>query len=171
MMYKQIGLITPRILDYDSYTVTFVFTFYRASISVYRDGWGFGRPHTQKPDIDNLVKFYLDCGNGILWYDDSKIDKVTAIKTFGNENRTEMLIMAKKDQDLSPEVKKVLKAFSVDDVRDLGHMAKELLDFVGENCEYSSDSQINMISAALHGIADRFAEPLMKIKKGVKNVT
>ena len=30
-------------------------------------------PHVVKPDIDNLIKFVLDCGNGLLWTDDKKI--------------------------------------------------------------------------------------------------
>lgn len=30
-------------------------------------------PHTQKPDIDNLIKYVLDCGNKVLWDDDALI--------------------------------------------------------------------------------------------------
>lgn len=30
--------------------------------------------HTQKPDLDNLVKFVKDCLNGIAWVDDCQIN-------------------------------------------------------------------------------------------------
>jgi Holliday junction resolvase RusA-like endonuclease len=36
-----------------------------------------------RPDLDNLVKFYLDAGNGILWRDDSDVCALTAQKVFG----------------------------------------------------------------------------------------
>lgn len=39
--------------------------------------------HTQKPDVDNLVKFLLDCGNGIVWDDDSQICAMYACKHWG----------------------------------------------------------------------------------------
>lgn len=38
--------------------------------------------HNKKPDIDNLAKFYADCGNGILWSDDSKIHTLTLKKVY-----------------------------------------------------------------------------------------
>src|SRR5208337_166225 len=31
--------------------------------------WGF-IPCTDKPDFDNLAKFYVDCGTGVIWKDD-----------------------------------------------------------------------------------------------------
>src|SRR5271167_4271367 len=39
--------------------------------------WGFHRP--TRCDIDNILKFYLDCGNGILWKDDRLIVKVQCV--------------------------------------------------------------------------------------------
>lgn len=38
--------------------------------------------HRTKPDIDNLMKFYFDCGNGILWRDDRLIVRVSARKIY-----------------------------------------------------------------------------------------
>lgn len=43
-------------------------------------------PHTQTPDIDNLVKNVLDRGNGILWSDDRNIYSLTATKRWSDEN-------------------------------------------------------------------------------------
>lgn len=43
-----------------------------------------------KPDLDNLIKFYLDCGNHILWRDDKLIVDLHAKKIYSLEPRTEI---------------------------------------------------------------------------------
>ena len=43
---------------------------------------------SKRPDIDNLVKFILDCLNGILFDDDSQIIALSARKIYSNEPRT-----------------------------------------------------------------------------------
>ena len=48
--------------------------------------------HTTKPDIDNLVKFYLDCLNGIAWEDDKQIIYIQATKTYSEEPLTSVRI-------------------------------------------------------------------------------
>jgi len=47
---------------------------------------------TSKPDIDNHVKFYMDCGQDILWKDDSQVIRLEAWKVYEDEQgpRTEM---------------------------------------------------------------------------------
>ena len=42
----------------------------------------------KKPDIDNLIKFILDCLNGILFDDDSQIIEVKARKCYSDNPRT-----------------------------------------------------------------------------------
>ena len=37
------------------------------------------------PDIDNLVKFILDCLNGVLFEDDRQVVQLTALKVLDNE--------------------------------------------------------------------------------------
>ncbi len=44
--------------------------------------------HTQKPDLDNLIKFYLDAANGVLWHDDKIIHWICASKVFSDIPRT-----------------------------------------------------------------------------------
>lgn len=44
--------------------------------------------HTKKPDIDNLLKFFKDCANGILWHDDSQVVSVNAYKSYGKYPQT-----------------------------------------------------------------------------------
>ena len=39
--------------------------------------------HHCRPDIDNLLKWFCDVGNGILWYDDCQIAECWATKLYG----------------------------------------------------------------------------------------
>ena len=43
--------------------------------------------HTQKPDLDNLIKAIKDAGNNVLWYDDCNIIEMNVKKQFGIENK------------------------------------------------------------------------------------
>ena len=42
----------------------------------------------KKPDIDNLIKFILDCLNGILFHDDSQVQIIHARKVYSDSPRT-----------------------------------------------------------------------------------
>ena len=53
-------------------------------------------PHTQKPDIDNLVKFYLDCANEVAWHDDCQVTHLEADKFYSSEPRTEIWIRSRR---------------------------------------------------------------------------
>lgn len=44
--------------------------------------------HTKKPDVDNCVKFVLDCLNGVLYRDDCLIYKIEAVKLYSHDPRT-----------------------------------------------------------------------------------
>ena len=43
---------------------------------------------SKKPDIDNYVKFALDCLNGHAWVDDAQIVDLKAVKLYAREPRT-----------------------------------------------------------------------------------
>lgn len=47
--------------------------------------------HYCKPDLDNLVKWANDIGNGILYIDDSLICSINARKIYSDEPRTELI--------------------------------------------------------------------------------
>ena len=53
---------------------------------------GFGKGHTTKPDLNNLIKWVEDCLNGIAWKDDSQVYQITAEKRYDTEPRTEVYI-------------------------------------------------------------------------------
>lgn len=44
--------------------------------------------HTKKPDIDNLMKFVLDCLNELAFGDDSQICEIRAKKIYAEKPRT-----------------------------------------------------------------------------------
>jgi len=49
-----------------------------------------GNYHYKKPDIDNLVKFYCDSANGVMFNDDSQISNLKAFKYYSDDPRTEI---------------------------------------------------------------------------------
>lgn len=59
-----------------------------------KNGWHYGRP-----DLDNLIKFYLDAANGILYEDDKQIAKIVAEKIYDIDPRTEITIISCKTID------------------------------------------------------------------------
>ncbi len=51
-------------------------------------------PHTSKPDVTNLIKFYEDCGNKIIFRDDAQICKGSFEKVYSENPRTVINITA-----------------------------------------------------------------------------
>ena len=54
--------------------------------------------HTIKPDIDNLLKFVMDAGNGVLWNDDRQIHQVQMKKVYGPEPETVIILEENNEQ-------------------------------------------------------------------------
>jgi len=53
--------------------------------------------HNTKPDVDNLVKGYLDCLPGIVIADDRDISLIMALKLYSQEPRVEIYIKKGKE--------------------------------------------------------------------------
>ena len=49
--------------------------------------------YTNKPDIDNLLKFIFDSGNNVLWMDDSQIYRVQMEKIYSESPGTTITIV------------------------------------------------------------------------------
>ena len=49
-------------------------------------------PHYSTPDLSNLIKYYEDVANGILFTDDRLISSISAIKLYDKDPRTEITI-------------------------------------------------------------------------------
>ncbi|PIE79433.1 MAG: hypothetical protein CSA11_12010 [Chloroflexi bacterium] len=52
--------------------------------------------HVSKPDIDNCVKFALDCLNGVVFSDDRQVAELRAIKTYSGYPSTFIMIEEQK---------------------------------------------------------------------------
>lgn len=48
--------------------------------------------NTKKKDCDNLLKFYLDCLNGLVWKDDAQVCHIDAWKHYSEDPRTEIIV-------------------------------------------------------------------------------
>jgi Holliday junction resolvase RusA-like endonuclease len=55
--------------------------------------------HIKKPDLDNLVKFYFDCLNKIVWVDDSQVTEIQACKFYGETPLTMISVIFKEQSD------------------------------------------------------------------------
>ncbi len=77
----------------DSYQLTINFYCYRRPSQSQKKEEELNKiPHTQKPDLDNMIKYILDCGNGILWHDDAEIYRITSTKIWSKKPRTEIIL-------------------------------------------------------------------------------
>lgn len=57
-----------------------------------------GQPHSQKPDLDNLLKWVCDISSGILYHDDAIVWQIMGQKFFDANPRTEITIWEQKSQ-------------------------------------------------------------------------
>jgi Holliday junction resolvase RusA-like endonuclease len=48
--------------------------------------------HFNRPDLDNLIKFYMDCANGVLYEDDKQVVKIIATKVYAQSPHTEIYV-------------------------------------------------------------------------------
>ena len=99
-------------------------------------------PCVDKPDFDNLAKFYTDCCTGIIWPDDKQITKCTSWKVRFSENpRTEMEIMSKKELTLDEKTSQVFKMFSPKELALFCLEAGKMYWFYENNKEFFEDSR------------------------------
>lgn len=49
-----------------------------------------GQIHTQKPDLDNIIKFYSDCLSGFIIEDDRMIGSIMASKRWGQTDQVKI---------------------------------------------------------------------------------
>ena len=55
--------------------------------------------HIKTPDIDNLIKFILDCANGILFDDDKQVVDLWASKKYSNHPSTILKLIPEKEEE------------------------------------------------------------------------
>lgn len=122
-----------------------------------------------KKDIDNMVKFYLDCGNQMFWTDDHIITKLKAKKVYSYKPRTEITIMTKK-KELSDECYEILSLFNPVDIDDIIQTAECLKSYLyslgSENLENEKNpSDLKQIASLISELAETHANSLKKVAK------
>lgn len=136
--------------------------------------WGI-IPHDIKPDRDNLDKFILDCGNGILWPDDCKINAGKILKQWADEPSTIIEITKIQRGNMTPERENVFKIFSPKDMQNFDWNLHEL----GCHTYYMSENNSRGIKTietkegiadSMIEFADKWADKLKKIKVRNENV-
>lgn len=124
--------------------------------------------HTCKPDCDNLVKFYLDCMNSVVYQDDRQIVIGNILKEYDANPRVEITIMGTQKPIMS-KVEEILGMFSADEfgelVADLEIVADCLdMEFINQRGEVREKLQLEA-AYTLSLFADKHAEALSKITK------
>ncbi len=155
------------ILSYEFYEVNITFVFYKPGCRLYLNSWGFETPHDEKPDVDNLIKFVLDCGNGLLWKDDCRVTSINSRKMWGPKSCTVLEIMPKKisSSEIDPLTDKVLEEFLPDEIK-LMIRKMEVLSYYLNDFENSTTiERANGIASGIKEIACEYGDKLMRIKK------
>ena len=70
--------------------------------------------YMKKPDVDNCLKFYLDCMNGLVYVDDSQIDDIRGTKIYSSVPGTVIRIYADSN-NFRPDLRQ-----DGSDIRDIG---------------------------------------------------
>lgn len=119
--------------------------------------WG-SLPCNVKPDIDNLVKFYLDICNGVIWSDDAIITHITSRKTYADMPCTIMEILPMTTPKRSPYEEEILSTLSYSDVNEMYDELHHVTSFIMEGDVKSAVSCIEQL-------AEKYVTPLKKISK------
>ena len=129
-----------------------------------------------KPDIDNLVKFYLDAANGILWQDDKQIIELNVIKKYSQKPKTIINVIGIPTMTLHPNEQAILGIISPGEYKDLLYDLSQLFASNYESQELvlednSTDNRQHQLQRAsasacfLSKIASKYGDQLIKIKK------
>lgn len=75
-----------------------------------------GRGDMRRPDLDNYLKFLLDCMNGVIFRDDSQITKICCEKTYSNAPLVVINLFCKGDNMINEHAKTVSNEIEVGDL-------------------------------------------------------
>lgn len=124
--------------------------------------------HIKKPDTSNLMKFYEDCGNGILWPDDCLLIDEHPIKRYSQNPCTIITVTPINEVKMSDDHEKVFKTFSPTDCETMSADAERIYMSIPvyhlDNPEIYK-SQMAAAAELLIDFADEWADKLKKIKR------
>jgi len=128
--------------------------------------WGYSYP--LKKDLDNMEKFILDCGNGILWPDDRYIVQLSSKKIYSKNPCTIIEINTINEVKMSAEYEKVFKIFSPEDVEAMSADAERIYMSIPPDPLHDIElyeSQLAASAQLLINFANEWADKIKKIKK------
>jgi Holliday junction resolvase RusA-like endonuclease len=132
--------------------------------------WGISDDsHPSKKDLDNMIKYLCDIGNGILWKDDRKIKEIYAIQKFSQTPCTIIEISPIKNS-MNENALKVTKIFSPSELDLLQTHLCVLRDAIGQIERHPDDRYyIEHASIELITFANEYAQRFNKLAKKGKN--
>lgn len=134
---KEIQMEASKLAHAEAFELTFTFVLgvNKNEMAPHQNAklWGF-KLANEKPDLDNVIKFLMDVGNGFLWADDKQIVTISEInKHYGEVPKTIMEVKEKIPIQCQPLYKDILCCFSpklLDDFyHHILHLAKSLQYF------------------------------------------
>lgn len=134
--------------------------------------WGFVSC-IDKPDFDNLAKFYADCATGIVWNDDKQITYAIIDKVKYSVNpRVEMHIEKLPEVEINALDSVIFSNFSKDDLKllclhaqKLGTLYETYQMYFREDCAIDSQPFVSETSLLIASLASEFASKLTKVGK------
>lgn len=129
--------------------------------------------HNTKPDGSNLIKFYEDCGNEILYHDDAMIIEGSFKKRYSKIPHTVINIMTKDEFVLSEEAKAMVKCFDPEELMEFLDDIQHLANYrVVDKENFEPDEQwIASASFHLMNFSLKYGEKLKKINKACGKVS
>ncbi len=144
---RQIAIEAFNLTKAKSFNVQCVFGFMPArSLNVGLTNkflWGFDN-HYSKPDLDNLLKLYFDCGTGMIWSDDAKITKQSSTKIYVENPFVEINVVANKEINVPYEVQEIMLNISPNQLTELVEDAKELATIPAKEIEHSLQTFVGL---------------------------
>jgi Holliday junction resolvase RusA-like endonuclease len=130
--------------------------------------WGIGmRP--QKPDIDNLAKFYLDCMNGVIFPDDAQITFMRCEKIYCQSPRTVINIFCMNKPTTDETLQNIACAFSPDEYLTLIKSCRELIETEAARGIDSAENVLKMRTENIAKFCCKNSAIVAKIQKQCKN--
>jgi Holliday junction resolvase RusA-like endonuclease len=105
--------------------VIFYFPFAKSATKAFRKQ-NFHQPYCKRPDIDNLLKFYLDLLLGVVYKDDSLIVKVVAQKVYAAEGVTKIILSKKGESMVTEHILCYKKELNIEDLEYITRKANQL---------------------------------------------
>lgn len=131
--------------------------------------WGF-EPCNHKPDCTNMLKFYEDAANEVLYPDDCMIVSGSFKKEYAEIPRTEIEIMSKEVLKPIEKAESILKIFGPDKMKDF--LNDIFLIFLGCSPEQfdrltglAKTDWLTNAACALSAFAIKYSDDLRKVRK------